>query len=838
MRRRVQKPRVRKTLRAATILSSSTAGDSLRATPGTLVPLTGSDRAKGATVPEKGDVFPQMDRFHPEFNGEATAESTVLEPNGSLVKAKKMQLGSSEVDWFLGKTLGECGDKLLQRVLEVLPLRSKPTGSGGRSLLPLPTSRNHLLEVCPDLCPLSLSWLLCTILSLNSTWGEDIFCDRSPNSGQKVLLAQLAGEVRRITLLGEKAKEVDWLQFFRTRGVDYCGDEVKVAQRFQWQNIAPALPAEIGRVPLQEVCTHGSRFYVEHFDLFLKPRNLWPRLSKPKVMVSDEQWGSVCQGLLQSGICGLMLRDEVFDTGEGLLLNGLFGVSKEEVINGYEVLRLIMNLIPLNGICESLTGDVETLPSWSLATPLFLQPTEDLLISSEDVRCFFYTMSVPEAWMKYLAFNKRVPDSVLPHHLQGEEVYLASKVLPMGFLNSVSLAQHVHRNLATWSGKSCGSNAPEREIRKDLAHAVGSDSWRIYLDNYDLLEKIPKELVGEVQGSQAPGVLALQQEYSLWDVPRNVKKAVSRQPLAEVQGAVVDGELGVAYPKDAKLLKYFVMGLDLCERRVCTLKQLQVVAGGLVYFSMFRRPLLGCLNSLWQMIEAMQAHPHRVFKLWDSCRLEILRFLGLVPLARLDFRLPMHEQITCSDASNTGGGICASSRLTSYGLAVSQGKLRGEIPVQRGEMRVLSVSLFDGIGALRVALDLVGAMVVGHVSVEKNVHATRVVESHFAKVKHYSSVEEIGASEVREWSLLYPQCALVLLGGGPPCQGVSGLNADRKGALRDERSSLFSHVARIRELLRAYFPWAQVYSLMESVASMDQADQDVMSRSKTETFQT
>lgn len=123
-------------------------------------------------------------------------------------------------------------------------------------------------------------------------------------------------------------------------------------------------------------------------------------------MVSDEQWGSVCQGLLQSGICGLMLRDEVFDTGEGLLLNGLFGVSKEEVINGYEVLRLIMNLIPLNGICESLTGDVETLPSWSLATPLFLQPTEDLLISSEDVRCFFYTMSVPEAWMKYFGLQQ------------------------------------------------------------------------------------------------------------------------------------------------------------------------------------------------------------------------------------------------------------------------------------------------------------------------------------------------------------------------------------------------------------------------------------------------
>ena len=82
---------------------------------------------------------------------------------------------------------------------------------------------------------------------------------------------------------------------------------------------------------------------------------------------------------------------------------------------------------------------------------------------------------------------------------------------------------------------------------------------------------------------------------------------------------------------------------------------------------------------------------------------------------------------------------------------------------------------------------------------------------------------------VTVWSLRFSQVSLVVLGAGPPCQGVSKLNADRKGALRDHRSCLFQHVPRIRELVKARFPWAQVRTLMESVASMDPQDRADMS---------
>lgn len=500
------------------------------------------------------------------------------------------------------------------------------------------------------------------------------------------------------------------------------------------------------------------------------------------------------------------------------------------ISNGMEVYRLIMNLIPLNSICESLAGDVNSLPGWSLMNPFFIQPGEDLLVSSEDVRCFFYVMRVPDCWIKYLGFNKVVPDAVLPESLQGRETYLASCVLPMGFLNSVSLAQHVHRNLVLQSPDDESIRA-EEELRKDKTFSKSWRNWRVYLDNFDLLEKVKATQVVELEGTTPPALLALREQYSSWEVPRNLKKTVCREVRAEVQGAQIDGHLGVAYPREQKLLKYFSAGLALCNSHLVSQRQMQVVCGGLVYLSMFRRPLLGSLNQVWRFIEGFNQTPRHRLPLPPICKLELLRFLALIPVARLDFRLPVDPQVTCSDASSRGGGICASAGLTPMGVLASQGYLRGERPESRSGDKILSVGLFDGIGALRVGLELLEVDVIGHISVEVSAEAGRVVESHFPETERVLDVALIDYDMVHKWSGKYSQASLILLGAGPPCQGVSGLNADRKGALRDHRSSLFVHVKRIEHLFKTCFPWAPVHTLMESVASMDEADRMAMSDS-------
>eukprot|EP00435_Cladocopium_sp_Y103_P025953 s2172_g6.t1 len=741
--------------------------------------------------------------------GTGRADSLALEPTAeAFVSANQKKDADQSVT---GCTLGSCGSVLGARLLEVFPLRSKTMGEGNqKSIFPLPTSRAAFLQLDPDMNEKVVSWLFCVTISLNSSWGSEIFNEGFPNRSQRRSLEGILKEVRRFCGMETKVAEVSWKDFFKVRSIDYKGDEVKVARRFSWKNISPALPNEIGKVPLESVCTLGSRHYVLNFDQYLKPSAEWGAFKPPRVMVDDEHWGAVCEGLVQTGIGTFIQEHEVFHAHDAPLLNGLFGVSKEE---------------------WTADGDVNTLPSWSGMSPFFLQPTENLLVSSEDVKCFFYTMAVPEAWTKYLAFNKLVPDSALPSHLQGRRVYVAARVLPMGFLNSVSLAQHVHRNLALQSGGSSEDrecNAPERELRKDRSFPQGDSLWRIYLDNYDLLEKVEATQMVDLEGTTAPGVLALRGEYEVWQVPRNIKKSVERSSQCEVQGATVDGLLGVAYPREVKMAKYLGLALDLCSQRVATQKQWQVACGGLVYIAMFRRQLLGGLNSVWAHIESynrgrfVQTTP-------AECKLEVLRFLGCLPLARLDFRLDIHEMVTCSDASTTGGGVCASKAVTPFGQMVAEGSLRGEMAEHTSDHMILTIGLFDGIGALRVALDALGAQVIGHVSVEKAAGARRVVEAHYPGVVTVTQVEDVTDEMVKEWSTLFSQTSLVLLGAGPPCQGVSGLNADRKGALKDSRSSLFTHVPRVRELLKRHFCWCPIFTLMESVASMDRKDRDTMS---------
>eukprot|EP00438_Fugacium_kawagutii_P017132 Skav204406 [mRNA] locus=scaffold4169:257893:259056:+ [translate_table: standard] len=197
----------------------------------------------------------------------------------------------------------------------------------------------------------------------------------------------------------------------------------------------------------------------------------------------------------------------------------------------------------------------------------------------------------------------------------------------------------------------------------------------------------------------------------------------------------------------------------------------------------------------------------------------------------MDFRSTLSSMVTASDASTTGGGIIMTTGVTAAGMVAAQCPVRGDLVEPLDVPQVLTVGLFDGISALRVAVDCLGWNLAGHISVEKNAEASRVVEANFAQSIFVTDVQSIDEAMVREWSLKFSQVSLILVAGGPPCQGVSGLNAAKKGALRDARSCLFTHVARVRELLKAGFPWAQVRSLMESVGSFNEEDEGHMSNS-------
>ena len=263
--------------------------------------------------------------------------------------------------------------------------------------------------------------------------------------------------------------ELSWKEFLKVRSIDYKGEEVKTAQQTSWANIAPALPQEVGTVELEQVVDSGCLHYVRHFEEYLLPKEAQVYTRPPKVMVPEDQWEAMCEGLLSRGICTVIPESQVHKIDNKPLLNGLFGVLKEETHQGHEVHRLIMNLVPLNKLCRPITGDVSTLPSWPHMNAFQIQADETLLVSSEDVRCFFYLFRVPKSWTPYLAFARRVPQKFCGG--RAEACYLTSLVLPMGFCNSVSLAQHIHRVVvgrALEEARSSGLRGGwESELRKD-----------------------------------------------------------------------------------------------------------------------------------------------------------------------------------------------------------------------------------------------------------------------------------------------------------------------------------------------------------------------------------
>ena len=185
-------------------------------------------------------------------------------------------------------------------------------------------------------------------------------------------------------------------------------------------------------------------------------------MKPPRVLVHDDHWLEVCKGLIAKGVCVPIQEADIYCVEGAPVLNGLFGVPKDEEVGGIPIRRLIMDLRPCNLAAPALEGDVATLPSWATMGPLQIMPTEDLVVSSEDVRCFFYIFKVPSDWPRLLAFNKVLPQELWP--TPNGPYYLTSQVLPMGFKNSVSLAQHVHRNIVRRAGLRTPGSLP-RQLR-------------------------------------------------------------------------------------------------------------------------------------------------------------------------------------------------------------------------------------------------------------------------------------------------------------------------------------------------------------------------------------
>ena len=96
--------------------------------------------------------------------------------------------------------------------------------------------------------------------------------------------------------------------------------------------------------------------------------------------------------------------------------------------------------------------------------------------------------------------------------------------------------------------------------------------------------------------------------------------------------------------------------------------------------------------------------------------------------------------------------------LTSYGMAALN--RRGDLPMEGDTLQVFTVGLFNGFGALRLALDSLGVAVAGQLSVEKEGTGRRVVEAFFPDSIFHDDARTVDEEMVKRLALRFPSVAL------------------------------------------------------------------------------
>ena len=319
---------------------------------------------------------------------------------------------------------------------------------------------------------------------LNGASPKHSVCLGPPTKVQEEALQRLGDEVAVFLEINRHdIKREEWQHVLTQKAVSYDGDEVYPAERLDWSRLQEALPPPeaCGAVNATDVSEGAVRAALLNPELVMRDESELEDLPPtPKVWASDKEWETIAPALVRLGLCvAIELRDIGARLGKKVL-GGMFGVKKAGFVRGKGPQRLVMSICPSNWIQHIIEGDMPMLPYAGQWHAVVLRSGEVLLISSEDLRCCFYVFRLPKPWHRWMALSKPIRRSLVG--LEGDEpIYLASCVVPMGWISATGVIQHIHRLMLRQPIPRMSELPASDELRRDQplpAHRreVGSSS--------------------------------------------------------------------------------------------------------------------------------------------------------------------------------------------------------------------------------------------------------------------------------------------------------------------------------------------------------------------------
>ena len=313
--------------------------------------------------------------------------------------------------------------------------------------------------------------------------------------------------------------------------------------------------------------------------------------------------------------------------------------------------------------------------------------------------------------------------------------------------------------------------------------------WQVYLDNFATMSVHKRSELERQAGLLHEWHKAARDAWKFWKIPSAEDKSLAFSTIATELGCEFRGERGTIGTTRQRRLEAIGLALFVVSQPSPHLTWLAMVAGRWSFCFQFRRAVSSVFAQTWSFIAN-----------WKSCRFlpppvaqELLHAAMLAPLMRTNLRCRPDMLVTASDASESGGGACAAAGLTNFGV---QTALTLSQPVSPSPARgVVLVSLFGGIEAGMRAFNLLGVRVMLHISAEIDPQASRVARDLYPDMIHVRDVHELQPPLLAKMmGGIDP--LLVIIISGSPCQGLSGLNAQRK-ELDDPCSQIFFEAVRV-----------------------------------------
>jgi site-specific DNA-cytosine methylase len=662
------------------------------------------------------------------------------------------------------------------------------------------------------------AWHGLIVVALNHLYGDEAGAQRpAPGSQATAPQEQALSTLWELVkgFIDEKEKGgvprtslENWEHAIDSLRISYTGEVIEKAVDLTLEQVLPGLPSvehgasvditEVLPAYLKEELLHPERLLLE------PPQGKRPY---PRVRAAPGEWPKVAKALFERGLVTPVDRCPELE-GEKLV-NGSFGVSKPDkhTESGLPVLRLIMDLRATNYAMAQIDGDVGSLTGASGFQRIVIDSDEELLVSGEDLTAAFYLFRLPDIWAQYMVLEQPVERAVLG--LPGEgQTLLGICVLPMGWHSAVGLMQSCHREIALRSRSLGGAGLePLAEISRNATFPDLDEynGWSIYLDDTTILEKVSSAVVAELEGKPAEEQRQPREAYAWWGIPRNTGKSLQRCKQAERLGALIDGKAGILKTRSKRTLDLVGLGSWIRSQGRVAKKALQVYAGKAVHILQFRR----CLFCIMDVIFREIAQGGEMVEVGPDLSVEMVLLECLLPLAQFDLKARVDPTVTCSDASEHGGGMCFASRLTWAGREEAEKLARGEealdvqelddAGVMQGE-KILVVDLFSGLGGLELALERAGVKPHHCIIVEKDSACRRLLRRKFPGSDFCGDIVKFNEGMLKKALAKVPGVTGIVVGGGSPCQGLSRLSSTR-AHMDDERSALFYEATRIMEMV-------------------------------------